>query len=192
MFRLMRNIHLGLGLIFVLMAMVFAISSLVIIYRPSLNTKPQDTESTVRLSAEAAASPRTAARALMTDHGFKGDLRQIQEKGDRVSFRIVRPGEAADVVYARGTGEATIKTRRFSALEAMVQLHVNHGLWHEYTPSNLWAAISLLASVGLLLLGATGIYLWFAHHSERVIGGILLGFSLTFGLVTMVLTRLQQ
>jgi len=192
MFRLMRNIHLGLGLIFVLMAMVFAISSLVIIYRPVLNTKPQDTESVVRLSPEAAASPRAAARSLMMAHGIKGDLRQIQAKGDRVSFRIVRPGEAAAVVYEPSKGEAKIKMRRHGPLETMVQLHTNHGLWHEYLPSNLWAAISLLASVGLLLLGGTGIYLWFAHHSERMIGGILLGFSLVFGFVTLLLTRLQQ
>jgi len=192
MFRLMRNIHLGLGLTCVLMAIVFAISSLVIIYRPLLNTQPLETESNVRLSAGAAANPRTAALALMTEHGVRGDLRQIQEKGDRVTFRIVRPGEVADVAYTRSTGETSIKMRRHSALETMVQLHVNHGLWHEYTPANLWAAISLLASVGLLLLGGSGIYLWFAHHSERVIGGILLGFSLLFGLITLVLTRSQQ
>ena len=58
--------------------------------------------------------------------------------------------------------------------------------------SNLWAALSLLASIGLLLLGATGIYLWFVHHNERIIGGALLGFSLIFGFVTLVLTRLQM
>jgi len=192
MFQLMRNIHLGLGLIFVLMALVFAISSLVIIYRPLLNTTPQDTETAVRLSPDDAASPRVAARVLMTAHGFKGDLRQIQEQGDTVRFRIVRPGEAAEVEYARSTGEARIKKKRQGALETLVHLHTNHGLWHEYAPSNLWASISLLASAGLLLLGATGIYLWFAHHSERVIGGILLGSGLVFGLVTLYLTRLQQ
>jgi hypothetical protein len=190
MFRLMRNVHLGLGLIFVLMALVFAISSLVIIYRPWLNTKPIDTESTVRLSPQA--SPRAAAQLLMTQHGIKGDLRQIQEQGGRIRFRIVRPGEAADVTYTPSTGEANIKTKRHGALETLVQLHTNHGLWHEYAPANAWAAISLLASIGLLLLGATGIYLWFAHHSERVIGGILLGSGLIFGFVTLLLTRLEQ
>jgi hypothetical protein len=44
----------------------------------------------------------------------------------------------------------------------------------------------------LLLLGVTGIYLWFAHHSERLIGGIILGFGLLYGIVTLVLTRLEQ
>ena len=192
MFRLMRNIHLGLGLIFVLMALIFAVSSLVIIYRPWLGSSPRVSESTVQLSLEAAASARAAARELMADRALKGDLRQIQENGDAVSFRIVRPGEVVEVKYGRSNREAKINVRRHGALETLVQLHTNHGMWHEYAPSNIWAAMSVLASVGLLLLGVTGIYLWFAHHSERLIGIILLGFGLSYGLITLILTRLEQ
>jgi len=186
----MRNLHLGLGLIFVLMALVFAVSSLVIIYRPWLKPAPHDSEASIQLSPEAATTPRAAARELMTKHGFKGDLREIREQGV-VRFRIVRPGEQAEVQYAPAIGEAKIKVRRHGAFDTMVQLHTNHGFWHEYAPSNVWAAISLFTSVGLLLLGATGIYLWFAHHSERLIGAILLGFGLVYGLVTLALTRLE-
>lgn len=192
MFRLMRNIHLGLGLIFVVMAMIFAVSSLVFIYRPWLGSKPVVTESTLKISPESTVNARAAARELMANHGMKGDLRQIKENGDAVSFQIARPGEVAEVRYSRSTGDAKVTARRSGALETLVQLHTNHGLWHEYAPSNLWAAISLLTSAGLLLLGATGIYLWFAHHSERLFGGILLGSSLVFGIVTLVLTRLEQ
>src|SRR4030095_6369659 len=99
MFRLIRNIHLGLGLIFVLMALIFAVSSLVIIYRPWLRSSPRVSGSTVAMSLQAAASPRTAARALMAEHAMKGDLQQIQEDRDAVSFRIVRPGEVVEVKY---------------------------------------------------------------------------------------------
>lgn len=192
----MRNLHLGLGLIFLLMSIVFAVSSLVIIYRPflspAINPKPGETERTVPLARDAVASPRAAAFSLMISHGLKGELRQIQEQGDTVRFRIVRPGETAEVSYARSSGEARIKTRRMGALETLVQLHTNHGLWHEYVPANLWALIGFLTSVGLLMLGGTGIYLWFVHHNERRIGGVLLGFSFVYGIVTLVLTRLEQ
>ena len=41
MFRLMRNLHLIFGLVFFVFALVFAVSSLVIIYRPWL---PQSRE----------------------------------------------------------------------------------------------------------------------------------------------------
>jgi hypothetical protein len=194
MFRLMRNIHLGLGLIFFLMALVFAVSSLVIMYRPWLNTSASETqsESKVQLSPEAAGSPRAAAGELMARHGIKGELRQIQERGTSVSFRIVRPGGVAEVQYDRSSREANVRVRRQGALETLVQLHTNHGLWHDYMPSNIWAGISLFASVGLLLLGVSGIYLWFTHNNERVIGGALLGFGLIYGFVTLLLTRLEQ
>jgi hypothetical protein len=192
MFRLMRNIHLGLGLVFVLMALIFAVSSLTIIYRPWLASRPRVADVTVRISPDSAASVRAVARELMSHHGLRGDLQQIREDGDAVSFRINRPGEAAEVRYVRSSREARIRVQRQATLETLVQLHTNHGLWHEYAPSNVWAAISLLASAGLLLLGVTGIYLWFAHHSERVIGGILLGIGLSYGVITLILTRLEQ
>jgi hypothetical protein len=188
----MRNLHLGFGLAFVLMAMVFAVSSLVIIYRPWLTPTTEQSEVTIQLSPNGAATPRAAALELMNEHGFRGDLQQIQTQNDNVSFRIVRPGEAAAVTYVPASGEATITVTRQGALETMVQLHTNHGLWHEYVPSNLWSAIALLTSAGLLLLGVTGIYLWFTRYKERWLGGILLGFGLIYACVTLVLTRLEQ
>jgi hypothetical protein len=191
MFQLMRNIHLGLGLVFVLMALVFAVSSVVIIYRPWIQTKPTETERPVTISAEAKGTPRDAAMELMSEHGLAGELRQVQEEGDKVNLRIALPGEMAEVAYSRSSGEGVIKLRRQGALETMVQLHTNHGLWHDHFPTQAWAIINFLASFGLLLLGASGIYLWFSHHKERVIGGVLLAFSLLFGLVTLTLTRLE-
>jgi hypothetical protein len=190
MFRLMRNLHLGLGLIFVLMALIFAVSSLVFMYRPLFRITTRESEMSIQLSPEAAATPRAAARELMTRHGFKGDLREIREQSV-VRFRIVRAGEHAEVQYTPAIGEAKIKVRKHGAFDTMVQLHINHGLSHEYAPMNFWSAISLFTSVGLLLLGATGIYLWLAHHNERLIGGILLGFGLVYGVVTLVLTRME-
>ena len=192
MYRLMRNVHLGLGLLFVLMAFVFAVSSVVIIYRRWLPATPERSQMTIQLSAAAAASPRAAALELMTGHGLKGDLRQIQARGDTVTFHIVRPGEAAAVTYMPASGAAVVKVTRQTALETTVQLHTNHGFWHDYVPANLWAAIAFLSSVGLLLLGLTGIYLWFALYRQRWLGGLLLGFSLIFACVTLVLTRLEQ
>lgn len=189
--RLMRNVHLALGLLFVVMALVFAVSSLVIIYRPWLGPAAQPSEVTIPLSAAAAASPRAAALELMTDHGFRGDLRRIQERNGTVTFSIVRPGEAAAVTYAPASGAAVVKVTRQGALETMVQLHTNHGFWHDYLPSNLWAALAFLGSVGLLLLGVTGIYLWFVRYRSWV-GGVLLGSGVIFGCVTLLLTRLEQ
>jgi hypothetical protein len=189
MFRLMRNIHLILGLVFVVYALVFAISSLFIIYRPWLPETRQDSERTVRVAPAQAATPRALALELMRNHGLKGDLRQIEQTDEGMKFIVVRPGTREEIAYSPATGEATIQSHRQGFLEMTAQLHTNHGFWHDFLPANAWALLSLLGSIGLFLLGATGIYLWFCHHEERVIGSVLLGLGLIFSLTTLLLSR---
>ena len=189
MFRLMRNVHLILGLVFIVYALVFAVSSLVIIYRPWLPQTRQDTERTVRIDPQQAATPRALALELMRNHGLKGDLRDIEQNGQGMKFVVARPGTNAEVTYSPSSGEAKIQTRRQGFLEMTVQLHTNHGFWHDFLPSNAWALLSLLGSIGLFLLGATGIYLWFCHNEERVIGSVLLGLGLIYSLTTLLLSR---
>ena len=190
MYRLMRNIHLGLGLGAFMMAMIFALSSLVIVYRPLLPKGMTETQSTVQLEAAAASTPRAIASQLMREHDLAGDLSQITEEGSVVQMRIFRPGEEVRVTFNRESREAVLTRKNWTFPEMMVQLHVNHGFWHDFMPSNLWSALSLLASIALLLLGASGIYLWFSLHKERVVGGLLLVFALAWGLSTLILTRL--
>lgn len=190
MFQFFRNVHLALGLTFVAMALIFALSSLVIINRPWFPESIEVSERTVQVGAQAASTPRARALALMRSEGLKGTVSGIEEDSEAIRFRIFRPGTESKIAYVRSTGEAKIELRRWGLLETLVQIHVNHGFWHEFAPSNAWAGLSLLASIGLLLLGATGIYLWFEHHEERVAGGVLLVLGLTYGLVTLVLTRL--
>ncbi len=189
MFRLMRNVHLILGLVFVVYALLFALSSLFIIYRPWLPSTQQESKIVVRVTADQAATPRALALELMRNHDLKGDLRQIEQTDEGMKFVVVRPGTRNEVTYARASGEAEIKSQRQGFLETLAQLHTNHGFWHDFLPSNGWALLSLLGSIGLFLLGATGIYLWFCHHEERVIGGILLGLGLIYSLTTLVLSR---
>ena len=190
MFRVMRNVHLILGLLFFFYAMLFAASSLVIIYRPWLKPTHSEHEQTVRVGAEQAQTARELALELIQNHGLKGDLRDIKQEGDSIRFVIARPGMRSEVKYSAATGEAKVRTRREGFLETLVQLHTNHGFWHEFMPANAWSLLSLLGSVGLFLLGATGIYLWFCHNEERRIGFVILAVGLAYSLTTLVMSRI--
>ena len=44
-----------------------------------------------------------------------------------------------------------------------------------------------LTSIGLLVMGATGIYLWFKTYRERLVGSILLVGNLLFGVAMVAL-----
>lgn len=192
MYQLMRNIHLGLGLAFVVMVLIFAVSSLVIAYRPWLPQGRVDSEFVVQVDVEKATSPRALAHDLMLREGMKGDLRQVSEDAGVMKLRIFRPGSEYNVEYTAGDAEAKVAMKRWGWQEMMVQLHVNHGFWHEWMPANWWAGLSLLASVGLLVLGATGLVLWFENYAERRIGAVLLALGLVWGIGSLVLTRMQM
>jgi len=191
-FRLMRNIHLGLGLTFALVALLFAVSSLAFIYNSSL---PEDSgepaAQTLKIPAAKASSGRALALELMENHGLAGDLSAVEESAGELRFRIIRPGTEAQVAYSRQSEEATIQTRRRGLASMLKQLHTNHGFWHDFLPSNIWAALSLLGSIGLILLGLSGIYLWFGLHQERVLGGVILGVGILYAVTALTLTRLS-
>lgn len=191
MFQLMRNIHLALGLGAVVMAFIFAVSSLTIIYRPWLPQSTTEAERTVRLEASATATPREIALDLMRNHDLAGDLFPPSEENGVVKMRIARPGHEARIEYVRATGETKIATKRWGLLETLVQIHVTHGMWRRFVPSAIWAWLSLLTSAAMLLLGVTGLYLWFMNYQERLVGGILLGVGLIYGLTALTLTRMS-
>lgn len=190
MFRWMRNTHLILGLVFVFFAFIFAVSSLVIIYRPWLPDNRVDQTRTVQVDAAKAPSPRDLALELMRNHGLSGDLLQVNESDELIKFRIARPGTHAHIEYVPGSSEVKIETRRWGWLETFVQLHVNHGFHHEFLPSSAWSLLSLLGSIALLLLGGTGIYLWFVLHEQRVVGSVLLVLGLVWGLTSLIWSRM--
>jgi len=191
LFRWMRNTHLVLALAVFFMALIFAVSSVVIIYRPFLpESPPEEQTRTVTVPAAEASTPRALALYLMRTEGLRGELRQITDKGDAFGFTVVAPGFRAEVNYSRASGEARVMERRMAFRETLVQLHTNHGLWHDFMPSNLWALVGLLASIGLILLGASGIYLWFKMYNERKIGWVMMAVGLAWGLGTLILTRM--
>jgi hypothetical protein len=189
MFRLLRNVHLALGVAFFFVALLFAVSSIVIIYRPWFPGGPEKTSETLQL--QAGADARQAALELMRGHRLKGDLRNVSRSPEGMQFMIWRPGTHIQVVYHPDTGVATLETRRFNVYETLVQLHVNHGFWHDFMPANVWALLSLGVSIGLILLGVTGIYLWYRHPQERIIGSVLLAIGLVVPMVALVITRFQ-
>lgn len=190
MFRLIRNVHLILGLTFVFFGLIFSVSSLVIINRPRLPEKWMEPARTVQVERTQATSPRELALELMRNHGLAGELRRVKEQDDLIRFEIARPGTESDVEYVPSSGEVKIETRRWNWLETFVELHINHGFHHEFLPANAWALLSLLGSTALLLLGATGIYLWFSLYEERLVGSIFLVLGLACGLTSLVWSRM--
>jgi hypothetical protein len=192
MFQLMRNIHLGIALTIIVMAMIFAASTIFFMYRSWFPDEVAEAERTVQVSADAAGTPRELAMELIRNHGLKGEVMGIAETDDGYTFRVFRPGAEHAVEYSRATGVAKIRERQWQLGQTLMQLHTMHGFWHESATATLWSAFSLLASLGMLALGASGIYLWFVNRAERLVGGVILTLGLSYGLITLILTRMDS
>src|SRR5262245_24587657 len=100
MFRLMRNVHLILGIAFFFYAMLFALSSLTIIYRPWLKPLRESQQRTVQVTTKSGWTPRALAFELMQNHGLNGELRDIKQEAKEIRFSIVRPGTESSVTYS--------------------------------------------------------------------------------------------
>src|ERR1044071_9627007 len=105
MFCVFRTILLIFGLLFFFYALLFAVSSLFIIYRRWLPETREERDGLVRVAAGNAVTPRTLALELMQRHGLKGDLVNIKQNNKEIHFTISRPGTESNITYVEGSGE---------------------------------------------------------------------------------------
>jgi len=187
MYRVLRDTHLLLGLFLFVPVMMFGVSSLHFSHGSWFGSKPAATQSTVVVDPGQASTPRELARHLMEEQGYRGGLHDIRDDAGQIHFNISRIGTRHDVDYTRGDREAQVRTRVFPFMDTMTWMHATFGVQHEYAPHNVWGALMFLTSVGLLVLGGTGLYLWFKLRAERGIGLILLLGNLAFGATLIVL-----
>jgi hypothetical protein len=185
MYKLIRNTHLILGLLSVSFVLTYAMSAVQMAHR--IPIAPQVTEEDVALQPGLA--PRSVAEALMQQRGYGGELGNPQPQPGGFRVTIGRPGRVFTVRYESATGQAHVRRETRSFLGMLNRLHHQNGLHHQDGRLNAWGWALALVSVVFLVLGATGVYLWFRMHKERAIGAVLLGANLVVSLALLRLLR---
>jgi hypothetical protein len=189
MYGVMRNIHLLLGLLCCPFLLMYGVSAAQMSHPKWFDIRPAVSERTLAL-APAQSDARALAATLMREQGLRGDLTQVRVSPGRLEFSLVRPGLAHMVRYDAATGSAVVRQSRSGLLGTLNRIHHVGGLAHDDWLVSAWGGVLGLVAAALLALGASGIYMWFRIHTERVAGGLLLGVSLAFSLVLIVLIRL--
>lgn len=194
MHRLIRNTHLALGVLFTLVWMMYGISSVQMSHPEWFPAEPAVSHEEVPVDAgtgavEADVAARTIAQDLARYADMHGDVENVRAADDTLTFRIVRPGTIHQVVYLQGSQTASVTSSVGGFIAMLNRLHHYAGFWRGWLPLDLWGVLVSLASVGLILLGATGIYLWFRTYGERVVGGSILAVGTAVGLALIVLLR---
>ncbi len=170
MYRWIRTTHLCLGLFALFFLLMYGITGVQMSHDDWFDLEPTVSESRLTVSGDDA---RVVARQLMDRRDMSGELRRIRMTDEGFEIQIVRPGTQYDVTYSRTAKVATVRTSKKGFLGTLNRLHHIGGLQHKYGLLNFWGMFVALVSLGLLLLGASGVYMWFKH---RLPAGRLLHF----------------
>ena len=184
MYQKLRNVHLSTALFCLAFLLMYGVSAVQMAHRRWWPVAERVTEWSVRLPA-GITDARVAARAL----AIRGELPAIRISPGALRFRQVRPGTVHQVEYSAATGEAKVRATDAGFAGMLNRLHQVQGMWHGYPLLNVWSAVLGIVSLGLLVMGGTGLYLWFRNHSERWIGVVLLGAGGGLALILIVWMR---
>ena len=191
MYKIVRNVHLLLGSFSLPFLIMYGLSAVQMSHSTWFQRKPLVEERLVSLTV-GQTEARAVVRELMARApAVKGELTNVQPNGAGVALRIVVPGTVHDVRYERASGVARIKTSVAGTMGMLNRLHHWAGFWHEPVSMKIWAVAVAVVSAALLLLGATGIYMWFTRRPERRIGLALLAINVVFAITLLTLLRMS-
>lgn len=189
MYSTIRNLHLLLASLALPFLVMYGLSAVQMSHNGWFDMKPSVVAQTLAL-APGQTDARTIARDVMDRvPAARGELQNIQATPAGVTLRLVLPGTVHEVRYTRATGAAELKTSVGGVMVMLNRLHHAAGVAHDVTSLNVWGALVALVSLALLLIGATGVWMWFLRRTERTIGLILLAINLAFAVTLIVLIR---
>jgi hypothetical protein len=189
MYKAIRNVHLLLASFSLPFLVMYGVSAVQMSHNGWFQMKPAVQERDLAL-APAQTDARAIARDVMDrERSIKGEIANVQTNAAGVSLRIVVPGTVHEVKYSTASGNAHVKTSVAGVMGMLNRLHHWAGFYHEPVLMKVWASAVAIVSAALLIVGTTGIYMWFTRRPERRIGLVLLGVNVAFALAIIVLVR---
>jgi hypothetical protein len=188
-YRLIRDLHLYLGLFISPFVLVFALSVFFLVHswRPGISSET----STTRV-VSALPLPRDwqmlsgrplidALRPALESAGVRGEVGFVRHmvKEEKLIIPVTIPGRETTVSISIASREATIVTRETGLADALVTLHKSPGQHGPNIRMNwfymrAWRWMADATVYLILFISVSGIYLWYALRAERLVGWILL------------------
>ena len=188
-YRLIRDLHLYLGLFISPFALVFAISVFFLVHSwlprfGSVTSTKRGVPALPLPDGLQTLSGRPLIEALkpvLEKAGVRGEVGFVRHvvKEEKLVIPVIIPGRETTVSLSLRTGEATIETRETGPADALVTLHKSPGqhgpdirMNSFYMKAWRWMADATVYLV--LFISVSGIYLWYVLRAERAVGLILL------------------
>jgi hypothetical protein len=185
-----RKLHNYLGLYFLLFLWLFAGSGLVLNHSKWSVAQfwkarhETTTERTIRLPASGGDAP--VAADLMRQLGIVGEVNEItRDDAGRFDFQVVRPGRVWRVEARLDSARARVTTIALNAWGVLDAMHKFTGVsiddrsrTRDWAVTRLWSLAMDALSLGLVILVASGLYLWYRLPEKRRAGFVALALGL--------------
>jgi hypothetical protein len=189
MYKTIRNIHLLFASAALPFLIMYSISAVQMSHASWFQMKPSVHERDIPLPPRDGDARAIARNVMERDRTITGEITNVQPNAQGVTFRIVVPGTVHEVRYDRQSGVANVRTNIAGVMGMLNRLHHWAGFWHEPVSMKLWAIAVAIVSAAVLLVGGTGVCMWFTRRAERRMGIALLAFNLIFAVTLLSLLR---
>jgi hypothetical protein len=183
-----RKLHYYLGLYFLFFLWLFAFTGL-LLNHPGWSFAefwPNRRQSNYerQIQAPPPGSDLEQARNLMGQLGIRGEIEWTTTRVDpgAFEFQVSRPGHILSIKADFHAQRAAVQRIDLNAWGVMHILHTFTGVrmddprnQRDWILTTLWALAMDVLAAGLVLMVASGIYMWFALNRKRAAGAIALG-----------------
>ncbi|MEO8624769.1 MAG: hypothetical protein ABI625_27040 [bacterium] len=201
---LLRKLHNYLGLYLLTFVWLFAASGL-ILNHPAWSAAQfwkarEETTAQRAIIVPRATGDVELAAGLMTQLGIVGEIGETKRssKGDAFEFQVVRPGRVFRVEARIDSALARVTQIRLNAWGVLDALHKFTGVsldaparTRDWALTTVWSLAMDALALGLMILVASGLFLWYRFPAKRVPGLVALGAGMAccgfflFGLGTL-------
>ena len=182
------RIHYYLGLYFLFFIWLFAVTGVLLNHgmwgMGDFQRSRTASKSEHRVSLPKSETQLADAKDLMRQLQIDGEIQWLATPADgtRLDFRVVRPGLQTEVKVDLKQTTATVERTKTNALAISRNLHVFTGVRlndskndRDWIVTTVWAYSMDAVALGLLVMVATGLWIWLQSKLPRVPGLIALG-----------------
>ncbi len=184
-YRTMRDLHLYVGLFLSPFVLLYAASAVLLnhAYLPwGGPDAPRTAPRVIRVHVRDSEDGLTVARQVREQLGIRGEIGYVSREREsaRLTFPIETPGRVTRVRVDLAAGTATVDRKTTGVWDAAIYLHKTPGphnvkLRGNWVFMRCWRWIADASVYLLMLLTATGIYLWTVLKAQRRAGLLSLG-----------------
>jgi hypothetical protein len=174
--KLVRRVHLYLGLFLTPWIAMYALSTIAMNHRDSFGKEPPlfEIESERKFEGVLPESDHLAsARILLASLSLEGAHTVRRAMDGTLTIQRLDPVAPRRITYRPGSKLLRIERQAFHTNQFLERMHRKRGYQQDYLTDDLWAATVDLTIAAIVLWALTGLWMWWELKAARALGAVI-------------------